>query len=294
MSFWPLLGFKQSPYATNPVPSDEDGEKLLVGREAEVDDLVELVSGTTGHAVVGGANGVGKSSLIAVVTHQLRQIDEGPSGPLFLSLRRPINVSPSSTTESIREEATLMLAQGLIDHQQTLRRAGRRLPDLEPLEHWLNSPTVKGRGGGVTTPLGGLNASTSETVNAGQGFSRLGVFDLVLEGVRASASADQSGGFVAVLDNLELYGLAVALARRGLPRPAVHDPRAALDHLRSRRHRVPAAELQAPERNRQPSHHRDADRDQRHAGGDRQTNRVLPDAPRPDDPGRRPSAALPL
>jgi hypothetical protein len=207
VSFWFELGFRDSPYATVPVPADAYGERMLVGRSAEIDALVNTISSTTTHAMVNGINGVGKSSLIAVASYRLR-LGRGPSGPtaLFLPLRHSINITKQSTSDSVRTDLVLALAQALVDYHDTLQDAGRPVPVVTDLERWLNAPLLRSHGGGASALGFGGNATRSLSVNAGEGFSRLGLANLVLEAVAACSPPDVGGGFVVTLENLELAG----------------------------------------------------------------------------------------
>lgn len=210
MSFWGHLGFRQNPYATDPVPSSEDGERLLVGRAPEIDDLVGTVASATAHALVDGANGVGKSSLIAVANHRLRQaMSADLGGAIFTPISRSINVTGQSTSESVAADATMALARGLVAASGSLRAAGRSLPELADLERWLSAPLVRSQGGGASVLGIGATATRTTSINTGSGFAA-GLPAFVLDALSMCFPTPEHGAFVLVLENLERAGSAQA------------------------------------------------------------------------------------
>lgn len=66
MSIWNELGFTQNPYSPRPISGDELGASLLVGRDTELAQLQDYIASSDTHPTLEGANGVGKTSLVAV------------------------------------------------------------------------------------------------------------------------------------------------------------------------------------------------------------------------------------
>jgi MoxR-like ATPase len=73
MSVWNEFGFRENPYATTPVPPTEEGQRLLVGRENELSQLLLYLSSAGSHVTVEGDNGVGKTSLVAIAGFEARE-----------------------------------------------------------------------------------------------------------------------------------------------------------------------------------------------------------------------------
>jgi hypothetical protein len=65
-SIWNAYGFRDSPYATAPVPANEEGQRLFVGRSKELRRLGLLLNSAATHPTIEGENGVGKTSLVSV------------------------------------------------------------------------------------------------------------------------------------------------------------------------------------------------------------------------------------
>lgn len=66
------FGFVKNPYDTMAL-SSEEGDKLLVGREREVDFLTQQLTSSSMIPLLYGENGVGKSSIANVVAYRLSQ-----------------------------------------------------------------------------------------------------------------------------------------------------------------------------------------------------------------------------
>jgi MoxR-like ATPase len=70
---WEELGFSESPYATASLPPSEQGNRLLVGREDELERLLNVLRYTARHATIEGDNGVGKTSLVSIAAYRAKQ-----------------------------------------------------------------------------------------------------------------------------------------------------------------------------------------------------------------------------
>lgn len=66
------FGFVKNPYDTMAL-SSEEGDKLLVGREREVNFLTQQLTSSSMIPLLYGENGVGKSSIANVVAYRLSQ-----------------------------------------------------------------------------------------------------------------------------------------------------------------------------------------------------------------------------
>jgi len=99
---WESLGFRESPYNTNPLlPRNEDIE-LLVGRESEATELcTQLGTGPNGVLILSGTPGVGKTSFFNVQQYRLEN-DLAPFGPKLLAAR---TLCPIQPTDDLRKLA---------------------------------------------------------------------------------------------------------------------------------------------------------------------------------------------
>lgn len=206
VDIWGDLGFRENPYATTPVPPTAEGENLLVGRENELRRLRIRLSGTDTHPTVEGDNGVGKTSLAAVAGFQaLEAWRARTTTQLLIPLREPLQLTPSDTQQSFERLVTLRILQAFIENKDLLEYAGRRLPDLGAVARWLSQPEYRTAQGGVA----GFSVGAGRVPNESAGFSEQGILEVTKTWLRDAFPTPQSGGFICVLDNLELLETSV-------------------------------------------------------------------------------------
>lgn len=205
MTIWNAFGFRESPYATEPVPPSEEGERLFVGRAAELRRLGILLSSSATHPTIEGANGVGKTSLVSVAGYRaLRMFETGQSGQLLIPLARPFQMTPSETIDAFIRRLYFSIAQAFVDHHALMKRAGMPVPDVDDITKWLSAPILRSRQGGGAALGFGSSYGRGESVNTSPGFVESG-FQAAVDGwLRECFPSRQSGAFICVLDNLEL------------------------------------------------------------------------------------------
>jgi DNA-binding MarR family transcriptional regulator len=204
-SIWPEFGYRESLYATAPVPATAEGENLLVGRTSELRELKTLLASTSLHPTIEGENGVGKTSLVAVAGYQLmKSFQNGHTSQALLPLGRVFQLTPRQSVDSFRRQVLLETAQGLIDNFDVLKAGGLDVPDVNELRRWL-SRAIQQRGGGGRTESSSDRAGRGAAGNSGSGgFSESGFSTVVEAWLRQTFPSTQSGGFICVIDNLEL------------------------------------------------------------------------------------------
>lgn len=100
-TIWNAYGFRDSPYATEPVPANEEGERLFVGRSAELRRLGLLLSSAATHPTIEGENGVGKTSLVAVAGYQAQQqFERGRTTQLLMPMPEAFQITPGVTVDA--------------------------------------------------------------------------------------------------------------------------------------------------------------------------------------------------
>ncbi|WP_143229387.1 MarR family winged helix-turn-helix transcriptional regulator [Actinophytocola xanthii] len=186
---WAEFGLAANPYATDPIPPSEEGDQLLAGRDAELEELLARVRAAGAHPTVEGDDGVGKTSLVSVVCHRLRsEVEQGASSPVFLPLLgEPVQPRAGHSVDLFVERVYLRVATTILGERETLRRRGLRVPDAAEVRDWLRSPIVRGWGAGV-------NTSPGDTV--------AGLLGTVDRWLHELFPGPRSGGFVCVADNL--------------------------------------------------------------------------------------------
>lgn len=206
MSIWTELGFTDNPYSPRPISGNAVGESILVGRDRELDRLMQYIASSDTHPTLEGANGVGKTSLVAVAGYKLhKKWKDELSGQAIIPLQEPFQLTGDIQASEFKKQVLYRVAQAFISNHDTLKKKGFNVPDVKAVESWLNSPILGGTGGGISAfGAGGINANKSKIANASAGFTEAGFAATVSEWLRSCFPSNSSGGFLCVIDNLEL------------------------------------------------------------------------------------------
>lgn len=98
---WDSLGFRESPYNTNPLKARSEDVDLLVGRESEATDLcTQLGTAPQGILILSGTPGVGKTSFFNIQQYLL-ETGRAPFGPKILSARHLCPVQPKDQLKTL-------------------------------------------------------------------------------------------------------------------------------------------------------------------------------------------------
>lgn len=98
---WESLGFRESPYNTNPLKARPEDLDLLVGRETEATELcTQLETATNGVLVLSGSPGVGKTSFFNIQQFRLEN-GLAPFGPKVLAARQLCPVQPGDELKTL-------------------------------------------------------------------------------------------------------------------------------------------------------------------------------------------------
>lgn len=206
MSLWNELGFSDNPYSPRPITADEQGEALLVGRDKELKRLTTYLRSSATHPTLEGPNGVGKTSLVSVAGFRLKQdfIDQNHQQAM-IPIAEPFQLTTEDTAASFKRRVFFKVAQTIIENHDLLKSRGFDVPDIEHINNWLNSPVFSNVGGGIGVfQVGSINATKGTTVNTGAGFTEDGFISAVSMWLKKCFPTAATGGFIAVIDNLEL------------------------------------------------------------------------------------------
>lgn len=98
---WESLGFRESPYSTNPLKPKAEDVELLVGRDNEAVELcTTLDSADNGILILSGSPGVGKTSFLNVQLYLLEN-QLAPFGPKVLAARQLCPVQPPDDLKTL-------------------------------------------------------------------------------------------------------------------------------------------------------------------------------------------------
>lgn len=219
-TLWDRIGFRESPYATRPIPATREGASLLVGRDAELGRLKNRLKSSSKHPTIEGDNGVGKTSLVSVASYQLMdEYKEGSSDVLLVPMPDFFQLSTSMPVVEFRRQVFFAVAQQFIKNHDYLKRSGRSVPKVDRIKYWLNEPMVGGGGFSVegNTPAGGggLGLERTRDTNGSAGFDQSGFESTITKWLEDCFPEGDLGGFVCVIDNLELLQTSSA-ARQAL------------------------------------------------------------------------------
>src|SRR5437763_3984380 len=114
-SIWPAFGFRENPYDNAGLPGNDQGHRLLVGRDAEVDRVQRAIASGGLHPSIEGPAGIGKTSMLAVAGYRMKLTSiEAKGGSLFLPANEFFQAGESPA--EFEEKVYRVVAQTLIDN----------------------------------------------------------------------------------------------------------------------------------------------------------------------------------
>lgn len=205
MSVWDDLGFSENPFSTSPIPSNEDGRRLLVGREKELKHLQQSITSSANHSTIEGDNGVGKTSLVQVAGFNLKDdYNKGKSSVLYMMLDEAFQITPSDTAATFSSRAINSIALNVLKYQTVLERYAGTALDTTDIAKWIREPVISGGGANASVAGFGVGQSRSNSANTSSGFSSAG-FEYYIKDIMKRVFPDsRSGGFICLIDNIEL------------------------------------------------------------------------------------------
>lgn len=198
---WESLGFRESPYNTNPLQARMEDLDLLVGRDSEATELcTQLGTAPNGVLVLSGTPGVGKTSFFNVQQYRLEN-DLAPFGPKLLAARTLCPVQPTDDLRKLAIRAVDSLYRS-VEAWCTLNE--KSVPkQIKEIGGWLAGAGSSGFSLGISIlGCGGSFGRTAQLPKASDAS-----FEAIADALAAIASeAVERLGFDSVtvaLDNLE-------------------------------------------------------------------------------------------
>lgn len=198
---WESLGFRESPYNTNPLMPRKEDLDLLVGRDTEAIELcTQLGTASGGVLVLSGTPGVGKTSFFNIQQFRLEN-GLAPFGPKLIAARTLCPVQPTDDLKKLTLRAVDSLYRS-VEAWCTLN--GRNVPkQVKDIGAWLAGTGASGFSLGISIlGCGGSFGRTAQLPKASDAS-----FEAIADAIAAIASeVVETLGFksaVVALDNLE-------------------------------------------------------------------------------------------
>lgn len=204
-------GFREDPFKTVPLPGNEIGTELLVGREAELSALLRRLTSASKMPTLEGVNGIGKTSLANVAAYSAFQqhVTTG-QGPLLLpcDIKFQPLVGDHPSVDEFLDKVYAGVAQTLLNKQKLLGEMGLKLPGTGPVDRWLNSAETLSMQ--ATLGFVGLGAAREPFSPV---YERNGLRRQVHQWLEHIFPHEDAGGIVCIIDNMELLRTSVDARR---------------------------------------------------------------------------------
>ncbi|WPF82676.1 hypothetical protein SANBI_000287 [Sanguibacter sp. 4.1] len=209
ISSWTKLGYSSTPYSTAQIPSGERGEKLLIGRAVEMEQIHRKLVNGVNLIAIEGDYGVGKSSLATVAAYEASRWHlEGDN--LFIPAigMEALELQEDESPDSFKKRVYYRIAAAFISNEAMLKSNNFELKQMDSFARWLNGPSGSGWSAGIGASLaaiGGfnLNLGRSSGVNSAPGFNDSGIYTMIDSWLAEISRGNRPAGVICVLDNLE-------------------------------------------------------------------------------------------
>ncbi|WP_233809008.1 hypothetical protein [Paraburkholderia sp. HP33-1] len=210
------IGLTENPFVVQALRADEQGRRLLVGRDDEIMEVARRLHKKGKITCLDGHVGVGKTSLVNVAAFEcFRDYFAGETSQLLIPSVVSFQLKPRGDVDEFCYEVFRGVAQTLLSHQEYLKDRDPEKSQLPHIHAWLNAPLIEqlsaasriDPNGGVATM--GLasdanSVSASRQINQSAGFERSGFEVAVRNTLDRIFTAGNEGGVVCVIDNIEL------------------------------------------------------------------------------------------
>jgi len=226
MDPYAAIGLTENPFVVHALSPDERGERLLVGRDEDIQLVAQRLHKHGKITCLDGQVGVGKTSLVNVAAYQcFKAYLAGETPQLLIPSVVSFQLKKDGNVDDFCAEVFKGVAQTLLKYASELRHfdlpVGLSLPHLNA---WLNSPIVQhlNANGGIGASFGipgvaqvSTNGSvaTANQVNQSVGFSQSGFDSMVRGWLNEIFHVQGNGGVVCIIDNIELLETGVSARR---------------------------------------------------------------------------------
>ncbi|AIQ49489.1 hypothetical protein R70723_29095 [Paenibacillus sp. FSL R7-0273] len=184
-------GFKRSPFDTNPLPANNEGKELLIGRQNDLNKIKRRLASSSNIITVEGNNGIGKTSLANITAYAMyNDYLESGEGVFLVPCSEPIQMTSDKDSEEFIDEVLIKVFQTLLTKGHELAESGYRssskniniwLSQVEPMEQYFKDMKISIIGS-----------------------ARVDFRIKILNWLKEIFPYNTNGGVVCILDNLEL------------------------------------------------------------------------------------------
>lgn len=203
MSFYESWGFSANPFNSYPLVADDLGNRLLIGREKSIKDLIQKIKNPPRIPTIEGGIGAGKTSIVNVATYRLtKDFLLGKEPELYIACSEQFQISSLADISNLEERFYFAAAQTLISLNEEKYCFKFADSAREKLETWLNSPTKTNVQLGLNASAFGVTLGGGDSINTSSGYDRSGFRKAVRDWLHEVFGL--GGGIVCIIDNLEL------------------------------------------------------------------------------------------
>lgn len=220
-------GLRENPFMVHALRADEMGDRLLIGRDDQVNLVAQRLHKHGKITCLDGHVGVGKTSLVNVAAYECFQAFlQGETPQLLIPLHESFQLTKDEDANQFCERVFRKVANELLMQREHLHGYTLTGTSLQHIDAWLNSPIIhhltESLGGTITGGIPGVISSSikvdsvgSKQINTSEGFTQDGFEQLIRKWLDEIFNVQGNGGVVCVIDNLELLESGAA-ARRTL------------------------------------------------------------------------------
>ncbi len=194
-------GFKTNPFQTEPLKANYISSELLVGRGKTKEQIVKSIQSNSGIVSIEGVNGIGKTSLLNVVSYFMYEYSLNHSTDvLYIPCIDIFQLREGQDLDKFSDDIYFQLAQTLIKKGAELKTKKGSIPDTKYLDVWLNSTELQS----INGQIAGFGAGQTRALNTGGGYLSSGFKMQVKNLLNEIFPTNEDGGIICILDNLEL------------------------------------------------------------------------------------------
>ncbi len=201
MNIYQSWGFTENPFEVKAIVGNEVGKNLLVGRDSEKEYLLNRIYNPPKCITIEGRSGIGKTSLINVVSFEIqKRAEEDRHSPFFIPCIELFQLSEENNIDEFVDYVYYFLAQTILSNSKLIHESGIKLKRHKEVENFLNTYALQSLNFGAAT----ITAGESIELNQTEAFKKSGFRIIVSDWLKNIKSSKRGGGIICILDNLEL------------------------------------------------------------------------------------------